>query len=388
MTEEVKNLEFMAAYIDGDILYAAGMALNILFQYDLNTKKLYRLGVFKGFKNPNAVKICKMFKYKEHLYCFSNYSYEVAAYHMDKKEFMYYCPENKTDENVDIRCVCRVNNNVWLFREAIASSVMVFSMENQQYTEHKLDTSVLKGYDVSLTVCCETCVLLDSQIWRCLPGHNVLLAYDVESFKVKLVKMDWNISAYTISYAYNRFFILGRDGKQVVVWNSNTNKIVVWETGYKGVEDRAFRKIICKGKKIFLIPCLEDEIYCYEIIEEKLCFKKKIKYPLEFRRLHYNGCLAQSMFMEDILKNTKLYLFPFGGNGMLCMEMENLKVEFYPVQISEEDYIEGNIESKLLLRDSQICLTNYMKAITLNVSKYGMENNLLGRKCWERLKSV
>ena len=39
MTEEVKNIEFMAAYMDENIVYAAGMGLNILFQFDIEDRK-------------------------------------------------------------------------------------------------------------------------------------------------------------------------------------------------------------------------------------------------------------------------------------------------------------------------------------------------------------
>ena len=84
MTEEIKNIEFVAACIEGDKLYGAGIGVNILFEYDLIAKTIKRLGVFEGFKIPFAFDICKIFKYEGKLYCFSRHSYEVAMYCLEK----------------------------------------------------------------------------------------------------------------------------------------------------------------------------------------------------------------------------------------------------------------------------------------------------------------
>ena len=121
---------------------------------------------------------------------------------------------------------------------------------------------------------------------------------------------------------------------------------------------------------------------------------KQINYPLEFKRLHCvynNGCQIQSMFMGYTYQNDELYLFPFGGNGMLCLNVDNLKMKFFPVQISEEDYVASSIESQFLLLDSQArleCLMEYVKYTIMNPDKIGKRKNLTGSRCWERLKSV
>ena len=394
MTEEVKNIEFMAAYMDENIVYAAGMGLNILFQFDIETKKIQRLGVFKGFKVPYAFKICKMFKYKEKMYCFSLYSYEVAVYNLDKNIFTYCSPDKENGSEVNIRCVCRVGNDVWLFQEPSVNSVIVFSMENEKYSKYIFDVSMLERNYSTFIVNSETCVYLEPIIWRCIPGSNMLLTYDVQTLKVKLVKLDVDISSYTINYVKDRFFILGSDGKKIVTWKQDTNDIRVWETGYKGIEQKPFREIVCKGEHIFLIPGLEDKIYYYNICEDGLNFMKQINYPLEFKRLHCvynNGCQIQSMFMGYTYQNDELYLFPFGGNGMLCLNVDNLKMKFFPVQISEEDYVASSIESQFLLLDSQArleCLMEYVKYTIMNPDKIGKRKNLTGSRCWERLKSV
>lgn len=390
MTEEVKNIEFMAAYMEGDIIYGAGIELNLLFLFDIRTKKLSRLGVFDGFKNPNAFRVSKIFKYRESLYCFSCCSYEVAAYHLQKETFTYYSPDEKVDEEISIRCVCHIGNDVWIFREAVASSVWVFSMESGRYFKYEIDTSVLRGYDFSFLVASETCVYFDKHIWRCLPGNSLLLVYDVHSFELDVVKLEVPISSYTVSYANERILILGRDGKQIVVWEPNTNKTIVWETGYEGVEDRPFRGIVCRGKRLFLVPCFEDKIYYYEIQEDELSYKGYIVYPKEFHRLHYIG--SQSMFLEYTFRNkNELYLFSFGGNGMICLNTDSLEIEFYPVQISEEDYIVGNTTSKMLLSDNQVGVENlvdYMRSKITCQKKDRVRENLTGNKCWERLKGT
>lgn len=390
MTEEVKNIEFMAAYMEGDIIYGAGIEINLLFRYDIRTEKLSRLGVFDGFRKPYAFRMGKMFKYRECLYCFSRCSYEVAAYHLKKETFTYYSLDEEMDKEIAIRCVCRVGDDVWIFREATASSVVVFSMEYGMYFKHELDTSMIQGYDYSFIVSGETCVYFDKHIWRCLPGNDVLLAYDVYNFKLDVIKLDVPLSSYTVSYANERILILGRDGKQIVAWEPDTNKVIVWDTGYEGAKDRPFREIICKDKRLFLIPCFEDKIYFYEIQEKEFYFKGHIVYPKEFSRLHNIG--YQSMFLEYMFRNEEeLYLFPFGGNGMICLDTESLETEFYPMRISEEDYIAGNIASKTLLSDSRLgveSLVEYEKAKRPRQAEEGAKENSIGNICWERLRGV
>lgn len=390
MIEEVKNIDFMAAYMEGDVIYGAGIGINLLFRYDIRTEKLSRLGVFDGFKRPRAFGMGKMFKCRECLYCFSRCSYEVVAYHLEKGTFTYYSPDEEMNKEIAIRCVCRVGDDVWIFREATVRSMMVFSMESGKYFTHELDTSMLRRYDFSFLVSSETCVYFDRHIWRCLPGNDVLLAYDVYGFKLDVIKLDVSLSSYTVSYANRRILILGRDGKQIAAWEPDTNKVIVWDTGYIGVKDRPFREIICKDKRLFLIPCFEDDIYCYEIQENKLCFKGHIVYPKEFCRIHNIG--NQSMFLEYMFKNEdELYLFPFGGNGMICLDTESLETEFYPVRISEEDYIAGNIASKMLLSDGKLgveSLVEYEKSKRMCQTEERAKENLVGNICWERLKGA
>ena len=380
MTEEVKNLEFMAAYLEGDTLYGAGMGLNILFQYDLKTKEFHRLGVFEGFKVSYAYKICKIFKYKESLYCFSIYSYEVVAYHLDKNVFTYYSPDRGMDKEVSIRCVCRTGNDVWMFQEAAANFITAFSMEQGCYFKYEIDTSEIRSIFL----------YFDNYIWRCLSGNDVLLAYDVKNIKLKVIKLNESISSYTISSAGERFLILGRDGKQIVVWDPDTSEKIVWETGYEGIEDRPFREIVCEGNQLFLIPCFEDQIFCYEFHADRLHFKGCIDYPREFKRLHNIG--SQSMFVGYIRRNeNEIYLFPFGGNGMLCLNPDNHETKFFPIQISEDDYVVSNIRSRMLLSDNQVrleCLMDYLILMIKNREKNRIGNNVIGSKCWERINGV
>lgn len=390
MTEEVKNIEFMAAYMEGDIIYGAGIGINLLFRYNIRTRELNRLGVFDRFKDPYAFRMGKMFKYGDCLYCFSRCSYEVAAYHLKMGKFIYYSPDEEIDRSIDVRCVCRVGNDVWIFREAIASSVVIFSMESGKYFKHELDTSVLQGYDFSFLVSAETSMYFDKHIWRCLVGNGVLLAYDVNNLKLDVIKLDVTVSSYTVSYSNAKVFILGRDGKRIVEWEPKTNRKIEWKTGYVGIEDRPFREIICKENQLFLIPCFEDKIYCYEIQKNKLCFKGHIAYPQEFSRLHNAG--IQSLFLEYTFRNEdELYLFPFGGNGMICLNTDSLNTEFYPVQISGEDYIISSMTSKIPLSDSQLrveSLVDYVETKITRRAEEKVKENLTGSVCWKRLNGV
>lgn len=385
MTEDIKNVWFRDAYMEGDLLFGVDSVQNIFFQYDMKRKKLKRMEIIHESDNTSEFGICAIFRYKQILYCFSLYSYKVVSYDLEKKIFTYYRPE-KEMEGIKISSVCRVGNDVWMLKKGIESSVVVFSMEKGLYSNYDLEIQCRQTLDTFRPIPWESSVNIGVQIWKCIPGSNSIMVLDTRELKGNIIKFDLQIPFFTMSYKDGYFYILGMDGKQIVVWNQDTQETMVWETGYDGNKDRPFREVIRIENRLFLLPGSEQKIRCYEINENRIHFLCRIDYPLGFEKIHESN----GMFLGKTFRNNnELYLFPFGGNGIICLNTDSLTMDFYPVQISEMDYIASQTQAKELLYEEQVSmedLLDFLKSETVDNAVCNVKTSNIGHKCWEKLR--
>lgn len=387
MREDIENINFMDAYIENTVLYAAGFGQNILFQYDIKEKRLYVLGVFDQFTYSSDLRAYAMFRYGDELFCFFENTCVVVSYHLKKGRFIYYYPNDKKEKSIHIHSVCRVGNDVWMFQEVFTKAVFVFSMKTGQFSIYKLEIDGLKNFDRSFQMMLENCVKIKNKIWRYIPGNAAFLVLDIQNMKSEIVRIGVNIPFYTISYEKGIFYILDTYGKYIVLFNVETNETMVWETGYNGSKERPFREISKVGNRLFLLPCFEKEIYYYEIYENQLCFISTLKYPNEFRKVHNTN----SLFCGKTIRNqNELYLFPFGGNGMLCLNIDKLEWEYHPIKISKKDFIYNQIKLKAFLYEEQICFEEILNLLGYGCCENDFNNiqkNSIGSICWKNIKN-
>lgn len=386
MIENKIDIYFADAYMEDNLLFGSGLEQSIFFQYDMKEKKLKWWKAFDQFKSGVSFFTCAIFKYRETLYCFSNFSYEVVAYHLDNKIFTYFTPASSLEKIGVRRSISRVGNDVWMLQGGLGSSVVVFSMENGQYSNYILDMQSRQNIDTFRPVGQESSVSIDAQIWKCIPGSDALMVLDTKKLKSNIIKPGPRLPFFTMSYENGYFYILGMDGKHIVVWNQGMQEAVVWETGYRGTKNKPFREVIRIKNRLFLLPGFEQKICCYEIYDNQIQFICCLDYPAEFKRVRD---MRRSMFLGKTLRNqNELYLFPFGGNGMLCLNTDSLKITYYPIQIYEKDYISSQIQLKALLYENQLNLgglLDFLKSEIIDGNAFGEIENNVGKKCWKKL---
>lgn len=381
----MKEINFMAACIEDSVLYGAGYMQNILFQFDMAEESMIQKEGFKQFKNPYSFCIQAIFKHRKKLYCFSSNSYEIAVYHLENKTITYYHYLDDWQQNhVEIHCVCCIGNQVWMLQRIQDPLVVVFCMEKEKYMAYKVDLRILQNFNITLGARFDTYINVGTSIWRCIPGNNAFLVFDTQKLKMEIVKLDVPCSPYTFSFSEDCFYIIEKDGKRIVVWNQCTKKSIVWETGYCGNKDRPFREAVRIKNKLFLIPFIEDEIYYYEICNEQIYYICRLEYPIDFKRTSKGG-LFTKYYLE---KEKELYLFPFSGNGMLCLNIDNLKFKFYSICISDTDFIVNQIQARLPLNDTQVTLKgflDYIKSIIQDEENCFREYPI-GKISWEKAR--
>lgn len=390
MTEETESICLVDACIEGSILYAAGYEWNILLEYDIERLELKQLGRFDGFQFPVSVQICAIYKYEEKLFCFSKNSYEVAEFDLISKRFKYYCSKEGLHKQALICSTCRVGDEIWMFREAFDPLVMVFSMRSGEYFRYPIDIRNRGKEDKYMWQYFESSINIGSQIWRCVPGSSDLIVLDTKKLESRVIKTNLDIPFLAMSSDDEVLYILSMDGKYVVKFDVDTNETTVYETGYTGTMDWPFRQGIKIETYFFLLPCFEQTIVCYEIKEREMHFLKRLVLPKEFKKVH--DIEHKSLFLGWKIVGNHLYLLPFGGNGLLCIELDSLHISYFPIKISEQDYFAGIIRRLPLMYEEQMDLGNYLKGISCDFKNKSQNKNEVpiktGKGIWEEIKTM
>lgn len=388
MREDRINISFIAACMEGSLMYGAGLDQNLLFCWNMETKEVQSMGAFQQFGNFHGDTIMVQ-KYGEQLFFFSRLSYEVVVWNLKEKKFTCYHPEQRSEEGTYIRSVCRVGDEMWMLTKVTDSSVMIFSMKSGRFARHTVHADLEQHFSASAITSFghENSVVAGSWIWRCVPGTDALLGFDTKSQKTEIVRFHISDTLYTISEKDGWFYVLGVSGKQVIAWNSDTREQKVWDTGYEGISDRPFREVLRAGNRLFLLPCFEDKIACYEIQDNHICLVGQPEYPEEFKKIHDVG--YRSLFLGSAFKDRELlYLFPMAGNGMLSLHMDSMRMSFLPIQVKKNDYLNcqkhvGNVipENQIELQD----LLDFLSSEELCPVQNDGDTSSAGKKCWEKV---
>lgn len=270
MTEECENVSLVESYMEGTTLYAAGFDRNILLKYDLDGRILVRLGWFDGFRFPVSYQNVGIYKFEDSLFCFSLNSYEVAEYDLRTQIFRYYCPEENDYKPETVCTVCRIGDEVWMFREVFDTAVMVFSMTKKAYHRNFVNFNKRDRVERYVRHVFENSAYIGTRVWRCVPGSSELMALDTEKLEACIVKTGLQFSFTTMNCEGKCLYIISEDGRNLVVFNTDNVKARVYGTGYDGAVNHPFAGAAEVNGRIFLFPSYEKEIFCYEKKGEEL----------------------------------------------------------------------------------------------------------------------
>lgn len=390
MKDDRIDISFAAAHIEDSLLYGAGFGRNLLFCWNMENRELQSLAAFGRFQNFNGNHIAAVFRYGDQLFCFSKFSYVAAAWHLKEKSFTYYAPEEEAEEGMCIRSICRVGDDVWMLQKVTDSSAVVFSMRNGRFSRCTVNADLERHFQISeiISYGVENSVAAGNRIWRCIPGTDALLGFDTKSLETEIVKFHIPDTFYTIHEKDGWIYILGAGGKHVIAWNPDTREQTVWDTEYEGISDRPFREAVRAGNRLFLLPCFEEKIFCYEIRGDCISFISKLEYPAGFEKIH--DPQNRSMFLGSVFTDKNLlYLFPMAGNGLLSLHTESMKMSLFPIQLSKNEYISVQTNAGNIIPEYQIDLQDYLEFIEAGKKDFrqnGGYEDYAGTRCWNALK--
>lgn len=387
IAEEVKNICLADGYIEDQRLYAASFEQNMLIEYNMENHKVKLLGRFCGFEFSDSFYNHAVFKYRDSLFFFSMNSYEVSEFELRFQQFRFYSPPNKENEKNLVCSVCRVENEIWIFRKGIKTDIIVFSMEKKVFSQYKLNIKGNINGHIELPF--ESSVYIDSFIWRCIPGSSDLLVIDTKQFEAFVLNLDLGISFRTINYEKGFLYILSMDGQYLIELNINSLAVNVYRTGYDGTTEYPFIDMIKFDQYFLFLPCYEREIFYYKLQGRELRFIKKLKLPKQLKKIH--DIEHRTMFMRWKKRNNSAYLLPFAGNGMLQIDLDALNIRYMPVKLSRQDYLTWWLWMNPKQYEEKMKLSEYLIAVHNEISTNGINNEMEVKQyenmVWEILKT-
>lgn len=387
LSEEVENLCLADMHIEKQRMYAASFEQNMLIEYHMENHKVNLLGWFCGYEFSDSFYNNSIFKYRDSLFFFSMNSYEVAEFDLKSQQFRYYSPSNKEHEKNLVCSVCRVENEIWMFRKGGKTDSMVFSMEKKFFSQHKWK---IKGnINQNMELPFESSVYIDSSIWRCIPGSSDLLVIDTKHSEAHVLNLDLGIPLLTMNYEDGYLYILSVDGQYLIELSVSSLAVAVYQTGYDGNSEYPFIDTIKIGDYFLFLPCYEQELFYYKLQGRKLCFVKKIKFPEPFKKIHDTE--HRTMFMRWKKRNNTAYLFPFAGNGMIRIQLDTLSIQYLPVKLSKQDYLAWRLWMNPKQYEEKMELSEYLTAIRNELNEKGMNDGKevkhYENKIWEMLRA-
>lgn len=363
------DLNFLDAYVDQEYLYAVGLENNIFFRARRDGGySVEILGILKGFRNKDAGVVYAVQYYDDSLYMFLDRTYEIARYDLKSKKYSYYYPADDYDGNDIMHGICRVENEVWIFRNAFERKLCIFSLQDYSYRFFELDLSVLLDNVEQKNVkraARENICLVGNKIWRCIAGTNYVYSVDTATKQLAVHRMDADIELFTVNHDNEGFVFLSLYGEYIIRWDENKGVTEKKEICNGKKSFKAFRNIIQTLRGYLLIPALSDEI---RFLPDEGETTVTLAFPSQFRRRKD----VKGLFARYYQEEKKILLFPFGGNGLIEIQSDTLKSEYYPVCITEEKYMRSLIaENQNIAESRTLSFKSYIGL--LNTGIYGGE---------------
>lgn len=338
---EYSNLNIINAYVDDEYLYAVDCDYNIFFRAQRKDNyKVEWLGVINRYKQGKEDKVCAIYRYKDSLFLFSLFSYNVIQYNFNSGNFTYYYPEEDYNESISVQATCRINNEIWIFQNSLESRFCIFSMEDLGYKFFNIDTSEIvlnvKEKDVE-RITKENIYIVDRKIWRFVPGTNYIYNIKCDTKEIEIYRVDLNIKIFMMDYDGENFILTTMYGDRILLWDPRSGIKDIKIVNYGNKIERAFIGVLHCSKYYILIPA-----YYYKIIlvEENGKVIDDYAFPTQFKKLPNN---PRGLFLNYCVANSRILLFPFGGNNLIEIDLDTMRPICYSMCISQNDFIKSSL---------------------------------------------
>lgn len=336
-------IKFYDAYKKEDELLFSNMCLNAFQKMNIHTGKIETIDMFPGCtKEKRELHLCVL-NYRERLYFIPYKSNMIHIWNLESEQW----EDNiklSYSESVKIEDAVLYENEIWIFPNSLDKPIIKFNMDRKTSVE-------LDELTKSINERASTCVKIVTGC-VCLEKNMLFIAtYDagyVFKINIKNLKIE-NV------FCFENTFIAGMKAlthNRLCIWFVNKSSIMIWdeearEKKYLNIKTQipfgriAFRSVLELDEKYFLLlPKHSNELF---VVDEKNGLSESLALPADFHR-----CSPYSLFEYGVKEGKKIYLFPSGGNKLLVIDLDNMKVCSKDFDVSKEyqEYASGVIRKQ------------------------------------------
>lgn len=390
MKKEKVSISAYGAFTDGEEIWIPSNEYNALFYMKIGDQKAKYILKFENLVNDEAWKIGKVISYKEELFFFSRYAYEIWI--LDKnslelKSITFSDGGHQPSSNVSV-----YNNEAWIFPSTLEMPIIIFDLSEKK---------VIK--EVSWGNYADNQISEQSYILRSVVYADSIYTATREKNNIHICKIDCNtksiafykveeaefISCISVEKDGVWLFIKSQEGKAILecydlsfnrkIYSKEVKNAGIWPDGVQ----LPYFKTVHYKEWIILIPALAQELVACNrnTQEERLLLHSESDLSPRSEK-------AGAMFFECQRINNKVYLYPLRKDGMLELELEQLSLKKVDVSCSYDDYMISSIQSSnILMESSSLKLENLCSFLkTQDATKVEHQNRTdYGERIYENL---
>lgn len=323
-----QNHTFSAAKIVGDNLFFSEYRFNGLFCMNLATKQISFVCFFEGEEvlAYGLHKCCILHNKK--LFFLPERAKGIHIYDMENKQQHLIQLDEDTRASLGFYSdVIMQDDILWIFPLNSKQPLMKLDVQTLQLEQDWDFTQGCTNYwaesaDVFFVRLCAR----DNSVFLCGYDSNKIIEWNMETktFTEHKLSMDY---LFSISLCKNKFWLTNlRDG-DILCWTPEDGEIY-YHTEIKCESGRAFNNVIEVNDAIFIIPAFAEDILVWNVGKEE--FQNCLKYDSAIEFGMYG--MPIRFFGYDIVADS-VFLFPFGGNGLLEINTKKTEMLFAPLEL-------------------------------------------------------
>lgn len=331
------TLGFMDAFFEKDRIWFLNRARGEIFNYDFSNQKLTFVAKLSSEDQRGEMLVRRIIYLENFLYFVSNNGIRICKGHINKEDFVLDDYFESDNLSITIKEAFLIDGEIYCIPSKINQSIIIFDIEKECFKESKslaywCDQYSVKTEDNDIM----TIKNYGGKFYFTLDSGTSLIEYDIITKHVveHFISSEIKISGFEIDGP--NFWLRNKTGFALYRWNSEEG--VVGSYLLKNMDEHEQNE--CNAKvistdngRVILLPIFSDSIVYLD--EENGCLSR-VKSKEKF--CHLQGLDKATFSIGNIEVNNKLILYPWAEPKLICIDLEKMEAESYPMEIGQEYY--------------------------------------------------
>lgn len=379
-------IKFSDAYFyDEDCLLFANWNYNGLYTFNIVTGKLNLISYLTEIEDReyDQYQMKNIIQKDNTIFLFMYCGINVYAFDKDSLQMKVYSVNNEEDQYCSMSLALTNRDKIWRIPENGKGKLYSFDLNQKCFTKHTSWEEQIRKYIKSEDdVLTQTPFIADDVLWTCIIGTSTVLRYNLKNEEMSYYRV--NNAHVTDIYLDNGVLWISQDN-QIGVLKYDIEKNICQNFVYENMDfnGRPFSRIIVYKDYVILLPRYYDKILFFNKVNEEFYY---ICDDI------YNGQDGLSARYGSVIMNDRMYLFPWGVDSFLVINMNNLKVE-QSIKISApiEDY--GNLITKKfqnnhVIDESAMSLSEFLCGVKVVKFNEEISDTEAGSRIYKEINNI